>query len=397
MVQIKVVEVILIVSFKIDNLKINTFGTNHESKKTSKLRSFMSRAFYASFFIINILYLAVALVPFLSSGSWWFIAILGLIFPFLLLLEIIFLIVWGIKKSKFVFISIVVLLLSWQQISVIFPLRGKSGENTNKPDGTIRVLSWNVSRWNLGNTNKEDQEVFRNLMLDFISEQNADILCLQEFFESHDEPLYSSTILALKKRGYTYNYFFPSYSIYEGAFEFGLAVFTKFQVVNARGYLNNTMGHSEGFCYTDLKIGSSFLRVFNFHTESPGFGKEDYNDQGGARFSKKLFSKLKNSYEFRNAQIENIREEIDKSPYPSIICGDLGDVPNSYAYFKLKGNLKDAFLNKGSGFGRTYRYISPTLRIDYQFVDKEIEIKNFYLPKIVYSDHLPLITDLWFK
>ncbi|MBK7123675.1 MAG: hypothetical protein IPH68_13225 [Chitinophagaceae bacterium] len=66
-----------------------------------------------------------------------------------------------------------------------------------------------------------------------------------------------------------------------------------------------------------------------------------------------------------------------------MICGDFNDVPNSYTYFTLKGNLQDAFLKKGSGFGRTLNFISPTLRIDYILADKELEIDRFHVIKVL--------------
>ena len=56
----------------------------------------------------------------------------------------------------------------------------------------------------------------------------------------------------------------------------------------------------------------------------------------------------------------------------------------------------DAFLKKGSGFGRTLNFISPTLRIDYILADKELEIDRFHVIKVPYSDHYPLVADMRF-
>ena len=41
-------------------------------------------------------------------------------------------------------------------------------------------------------------------------------------------------------------------------------------------------------------------------------------------------------------------EEIDQSPYPVIVCGDLNDVPNSYAYNHIGRGLRNAFVEKRS-------------------------------------------------
>jgi endonuclease/exonuclease/phosphatase family metal-dependent hydrolase len=85
---------------------------------------------------------------------------------------------------------------------------------------------------------------------------------------------------------------------------------------------------------------------------------------------------------------------LDASPHPVIFCGDLADVPNSYAYFQVRGRLQDAFLEKGRGLGRTYGFISPTLRIDYIFADKKFKVKQFAKFRTGYSDHFPILADL---
>ena len=91
------------------------------------------------------------------------------------------------------------------------------------------------------------------------------------------------------------------------------------------------------------------------------------------------------------------RKEIKASPYPAVVCGDFDDIPNSYAYFTVKGDLQDAFLKRGSGFGATFRRISPTLRIDYIMADRRFSVKQYTRIKVPYSDHYPIIADLIFK
>ncbi len=59
--------------------------------------------------------------------------------------------------------------------------------------------------------------------------------------------------------------------------------------------------------------------------------------------------------------------------------------------------MYDAWLNKGFGTGRTFKYISPTLRIDYIFYDSNF--KNLQTGKIITSgsDHYGLVTDIVLK
>jgi endonuclease/exonuclease/phosphatase family metal-dependent hydrolase len=80
-----------------------------------------------------------------------------------------------------------------------------------------------------------------------------------------------------------------------------------------------------------------------------------------------------------------------------IICGDFNDVPNSYAYFRIKGQMQDAFLKKGFAVGRTFLSLAPTLRIDYIMADRRFEIRQLDLVDENLSDHMMLVSDILLK
>ena len=109
---------------------------------------------------------------------------------------------------------------------------------------------------------------------------------------------------------------------------------------------------------------------------------------------------MKNTFYWHGIQSDFIRDIMDKSPHPVILTGDFNDVPNSYAYSRLKGNFNDVFLEKGFGFGSTFTSatssilrVLPTLRIDYIFADPTIISTQFYKGGKKISDHAFLISD----
>jgi endonuclease/exonuclease/phosphatase family metal-dependent hydrolase len=104
--------------------------------------------------------------------------------------------------------------------------------------------------------------------------------------------------------------------------------------------------------------------------------------------------KLKRGVVIRSVQADIISSLVADSPYPVVLAADLNDVPNSYTYFTVRGSLQDAFLQKGYGLGRTFRGLSPTLRIDYIFADPRLRVRQFKRVKKDYSDHYMLVTDL---
>jgi endonuclease/exonuclease/phosphatase family metal-dependent hydrolase len=149
-------------------------------------------------------------------------------------------------------------------------------------------------------------------------------------------------------------------------------------------------------------MNTDTVRIFNMHLQSMHFAKADYlfieniNDQGINEMKRagfKIMRKMKIAYLLRAAQATEIKAEILKSPYPVIVCGDMNDVPNSYSYQTIGNNLQDAFAEKGRGVGRTFKFLSPTLRIDYIFHSKELELNQVQVIRPSLSDHHPVVAD----
>lgn len=364
------------------------------SSKNKRIKLF----FLAVYILIVFVYLLTCLIPFLNPGTFWYIAILGLGFPFLLVLVILCAIIAAIKRSKWVFLSLAALLLSYQQISVAFGFRIKKEFELLKPENSLRVLSWNVSRWTEGESQigKDKGSSFRNLMMDAVQMTDVDVLCFQEFFECYDASFFASNIAPLKKMGYNYYFFSPASITGNGIFQAGLAILSRYPIVDSAYFKTIGEGHSEGFSYASIKYENQTIRFFNTHLESMGIRRTAYGEILPTETSRTIASKIKRSYFFRNQQANMLREEIDRSPYPVVFCGDVDDVPNSYTYFKIKGGMQDAFLKKGLGFGRTYQFISPTLRIDYIMADKKFKIDQFSILDYKYSEHYPLVMDISF-
>lgn len=364
-----------------------------------KTKNRISWLVHVLYFSLVFCYLLVCLVPFIDPSKFWFVAVLGLGFPFLLALILISVLVQAIKRSKWIFLSLIALLISWQQLSVFFRIRFHTQFTEQKKQTSLRVLSWNVSRWTESeNSMKEKQgDSYRGLMLDAIQKENPDILCLQEFFQCYAPDYFPDNIGPLEKMGYKYHYFSPASKIVNDLFQTGLSVFSKYPILDSAYFKTVEGGHSEGFSYVDIQFQNKTIRFFNTHLESIGMNRSDYGEVGKTETAKSILSKIKRSYYFRTQQATQLRQEMNRSPHPVIFCGDVDDVPNSYVYFKLRANMQDAFLEKGSGLGRTFQFVSPTLRIDYMMADEQFKIEQFSKLSYKYSDHYPQIMDLSLK
>jgi len=368
----------------------------------SRLRIITKRTLVVLNIFTAVLYLLSCLAPYIKPGDSWLIAVLGLAFPFLLALLIGFIFLWLILKLRRVWYSIVVLLAGYKSINVFWAFNAPSAFQYQKKPGHIRIASWNVARFLEWKRNNNEKSRTRLKMLEQIQKQNPDILCLEEFFHSPDSVFYNN-ISEIKAMGYPYYYF--SYDP-DGDYQYiGSAIFSKYPMLDTGlvRYFRPSM--TEALVHADIKVNEDTIRVFSTHLQSVQFRQKDLeaiNEIKSAEDSlidnsKKVLAKLRKAIILRSSQADIARQIMDDSPYPSIFCGDLNDTPNSYAYFTIRGDMQDAFLQKGFGIGRTYSSLSPTLRIDYIFTDDQFSIKQFTRVVKYLSDHFMIMADVELK
>ncbi len=374
----------------------------------SRGSKFLKGLFISANLCVIACFLAVCLVPYINTATFWYVAFFGLLFPLLLFALLAFLFLWAAVRSKWFWVCLTALLLGSQQILALIGFNFPTNFNETKEPNTLRVLQWNVSSWDQNEWNidkKSNRKVMektnRQLMLDLVKEQNADVLCFEEFFQPLQRNYYDENISKITEMGYPYHYFVSSVA-YKDLFESGVAIFSKYPIVDSSKFDFGEDAHAEHLITTDIKVGDKTFRIITIHLQSVRFQAEDYesiNDlkrrrEAGLKDSRTIVSKLKRGYTFRYSQAQIVRQHIDASSYPVILCGDFNDVPNSNTYFTVKGDLKDAFLKKGFFIGRTFRLLSPTLRIDYIFCDKLFSVDQMKILHVPWSDHYPVKADL---
>jgi endonuclease/exonuclease/phosphatase (EEP) superfamily protein YafD len=98
------------------------------------------------------------------------------------------------------------------------------------------------------------------------------------------------------------------------------------------------------------------------------------------------------NFKAHQEQVAAAREAIETSPYPVIMAGDFNSVPNSYEYYHLGKDMKDAFVVAGSGSATSFHDFKFPIRIDYMFTSKEILPISYKVDRSErLSDHFPVI------
>ncbi len=343
------------------------------------------------------MFLLACLSPYINPARWWISGFTGLGFPYLFLAQVFFIIFWLFARPRLALIPVIALLIGWKQISVVFAWHPGSGFSKNHPENVLRVVDWNIHSFN-GSSDYNDTK--RNMPHDVatsIIKLNPDVICLQEF-----NTAVSADNISHFKTDYPYYYFSSDYLRDNGAYQSGCIIFSKFPIVQS-GKIKYPV--DESLIFADIVKGSDTIRIYTTHLQSFKFQKADYSDlekiketdDDNLAASRSIYRKMKLAFSRRGIQADIVRDQIAKSPYPSIICGDFNDVPNSYTYFRIRGDRQDAFLKKDYGIGRSFIALAPTLRIDYILPTHQFEVKQFDMVDEDLSDHIMLVTDLVLK
>lgn len=352
----------------------------------------------------------VALLLLIGSVSAWDVApskfigfsYLGLLFPIILVINIAYLLLWLFTRNwKLVLVSTLVLLYCINPISTYFPYH--FGERKSSSSDTLRVMTYNVMafNWYLRH-NGVVNPVFR-----FVRKVNADVVCMQEYMVDRQSGGSVATNKQVKQLLKNYPYYsvveLPasnSHSIY------GLACYSKYPIVKTEKipYSATTFNGSAIF---RIKVKGKTISVINNHLESNKITSQDkqlYHNFLKTKDSEmiegvinNIKSKLKPAFTQREAQAELLATYIEKERSQTdgiIVCGDFNDTPISYTYNTVKGNLLDAFVQRGKGVGITYHRNKFLFRIDYIFHDKNMRTYRVKVPRVKFSDHYPVVADI---
>lgn len=360
------------------------------------------------FVILNVLtaivFLLACLAPSVNPVKWWYISMLGLGFAFIIITLIAFILFWLIFKPKLILISLLPMLIGYKSVAIFFAFNTAQKFSYEKDKDVLRVAHWNVARFIEWGRNNNKGSQTRLKMIDQIKEQNADVLCLQEFFTSTDSIYYNNLTHLIKEVGYPYYYY--SWSNDGDRQWFGNIIFSKLPIIDSGKIYFPHSAYPETVLHADILYGKDTLRIYTTHLQSVQFKKNDYKNIEDIQDEQKdilqnsrgIFGKLRRALATRKEQADIIKELLANDPYPTILTGDFNDVPNSYTYATIRGEkLQDVFLKKGFGIGRTFKDISPTLRIDYLFTTKDFEVAQFNRIVKNLSDHYMLVADVKLK
>jgi endonuclease/exonuclease/phosphatase family metal-dependent hydrolase len=291
---------------------------------------------------------------------------LNLLMPIPFFINILFIIYWILKLKKYSLLSLTVILLGWNHFSNIYSF--SSGKDA-KEDG-LKILSYNVMQF-YSPTDKSKNTY--NEIEAFVVSEDPDIIAMQEFTGT------------LEAKFSDYNY-----KVQNNDQQLKTIIFSKYKIVNSKTYdfVSNNSGIS-----ADVVIKYDTIRVFSIHFESLNL-KSDIEEVNEKSLRRK-YKRLTRVFPRQIDQLNLIKNDILNSPYPVVLCSDLNNTSLSYIHKEIQNlDLKDSFLEKGNGYGKTFKLLGFPLRIDMIFTSKDFSVGAFKNFDVNFSDHYPIMATI---
>jgi len=357
----------------------------------------LKKILYRIFLAVNILFASSLILSYfavhIDPGKFAFPAYFGLAYPYLLFANIVIAVIWAVKLRPEALISVLIIAAGFTHLSNYIKFRKPEEDKT----ATFRVLSYNLRLFN--HFEGKDNPVSEKKILEFLNNQQADIILLQEFFHTGN-PLQKEQSL-IRALGGNYHSHLKVMGSGKNRY-YGIATLSRFPVTG-RGEIIHP-GSSSLSIFTDILIGKDTFRIFNNHLQSFRLRRMErsfINEISGSSDDKdalneirSIYGSLKRGFVRRAVQARLVKEHVNTSPFPVIVAGDFNDTPVSYSYRKIRKGLNDAFVKSGYGAGFTYKGNYPPNRIDYILYDNSLDSRSFDIIKIRYSDHYPIIAYL---
>lgn len=309
----------------------------------------------------------------------------GLYFIPLVAINLLILVIGIVRRSGAAWITFVALLPSILYAELFV----RWGDVQRGDEGiSLKVCTYNVGLFAQGSGGMSRTASLEGVS-GFVAEQQPQVVCLQEFH------IKDTNEIAKRFPDYPYRY----YHLFRGRgnSRFGNITLSQLPIVN-QGKI--TFKESTNICiYTDIEHFGKVIRVYNTHLESHSISftalvkrlreREKFTDE-----IYEVHDKVAGTFRKRSLQVDTIAGHMHDSNLPAIVCGDFNDTPMSYTYKNLAFHKRDSFRQAGKGFSATYSLMWPLLRIDYILYPAPYWSLSHKTPRIEYSDHYPVVSEL---
>ena len=326
-------------------------------------------------------------------------AVAAMVFPGMLALSLFLLaveLIWFRWSAALTLMSLVVCagpIDAFCPINIMRPSVEKIRESRTK---VLKVMTYNVA--NFDDFSRSNQGVppsdAVNPTLACILRENPDICVIQEgrWLDTAKVSQRNMDQLSETARKYPYRYINQR----------GMGLISRYP------FVVNRLEHADQWGYDvyryDVTVPKSgIIHVFNLHLQSLGLTPDDKvlyrrltkgdSEVGFNTVKTRLYGKLAAAFRERARQARFVRDAVNDTEGPVMVCGDFNDIQGCYAQRVIMGgNMTDAYRSSGMGAAISFHTDRFFFRIDHILCNRQLRPLRTWYGDNPSSDHYPLLS-----
>ena len=249
--------------------------------------------------------------------------------PFLIMIDAVLLLFWLLRRRwHWAAIPALALLCCIRYVGTLWQPSIFSGADDTKSG--IKVATYNVARFG-----REINGAKAESILSVMRKHQVDVFCVQEYMEASGDTVNSGR----------YKGFFDNMAMGHD----DMVIFSRHRILDSKD-IDFGEGTNNSAMWADIDFNGKTIRVFNVHLQTTGINRTLHQIdkqvmQGAEVESGRMLRAIYGNYTYgmgvRARQADMVAAEIAQCKYPVIVCGDFNDVPYSYVYNTMKGDLVD--------------------------------------------------------
>ena len=309
----------------------------------------------------------------------------------MLALNVIMVLIWLLFGRWEMLLSVAAIAVRWSMVPLLIQAGGTSKiPPAEEHPYMISLMSYNVHQFQGNGKTVVKRDSIARGFISLVSKEEPDVLCLQEY-------------AAVKGVNVTDSLTLMGYNHYVGARKtsagvpYGTTVFSKIPITFVKVIDNEKV-------LVELLHDGKRMRLLCVHMESYHLDGDDFEAVERMRHGdmqeedRRTLGKVKNTIlNHEREWNERIAPVLEGCTVPTVVAGDMNDIPWSWLYHRLTSNMKDCYTEKGVGFSTTYGDGFPAFRIDMVMHGEGIGTLSYRRIKTSLSDHYPVLVSMEFE
>jgi len=333
--------------------------------------------------------------PYLPPPAFWWTGLLAAVFPYLsvatLLVSVLAVTVLGQRSVVPLCIVLILVLVRFVPPARLF------GSEPVPSEDDLEIMTYNAP------VRGPNPDSLSNVTLRLIRKVNPDLLALQEPAIWIDEDRGRRATAHLQAVIDSMHYWAPTPLGTGSEFTIMQPVVARFPLSSVTRYVLSSRADATSSTYVTRVAFSWKGRdavLYNVHLHTTGQQKPWQNASmlyNPAQWREWL-REFREAYLRRTREAKRLHALVEREHTPVIVTGDFNSTVHGWELRQIMDHLRDAFTERGEGWGGTYHARLPLFRIDHILVSPEWEVVTAYVPDMrTLSDHRPVVARLRWK